>query len=176
MTHLYAEGQSNAFSMPRFRPAAGEKGVLTVQGHHTDAAMLILAAEGRLEDVVRLRECLAILGEHVRMATSADEVMEHLRRDIFTRAVVAVELAWGCEPMLARISRLPVVEHLVAIGPPDDTRMEARARTAGAGAYVARPVTVRVLAMALGARSQGLGRQQKCLTRELHGGFPKQSE
>jgi len=158
VTRLDAENEGNALSIPGVRPAAGEKGVSAVQGHKTDDARLILAAEGRPEDAARLRECLAILGEHMRMATSAAEVMEHLRREIFTRAVVAVELSWGCEPMLARISRLPAVEHLVATGPPDDTCMEARARTAGANAYVMRPVTVRVLAMALGARSRDKAR------------------
>jgi len=154
VTRPSAEGQGNALSISGFR----QKGVLAVQGHDTDDVTLILAAEGRPEDAMRLRECLAILGEHVRMATSAAEVMEHLRRDIFTRAVVAVELSWDCEPMLARISRLPAVEHLVATGPPGDTRMEARARAAGARAYVARPVTVRVLAMALGTRRRAEAR------------------
>ena len=117
----------------------------------------ILAAEHDNRSAKELAEVLAALGYDVYPAASAAEAMGVMRRVILRAAVVAVELALGDEPLLARLSHLPAIERLVAIGPPGDGETELKARLAGASAYVARPATADDLADALSAPAWAAG-------------------
>ncbi|MHC4983920.1 MAG: hypothetical protein ACYTF6_12240 [Planctomycetota bacterium] len=111
----------------------------------------ILAAEHDNQSAKELAEVLAALGYDVYPAASATEAMAVMRSAILRAAVVAVELALGEEPLLLRLSCLPAIERLVAIGPAGDGETELTARLAGASAYVARPATTEKLADALSA-------------------------
>lgn len=108
----------------------------------------ILAAEAGRDEAELLWKCLVPLGRVVRLASSHEAAVALLRRELFQRAVVAVELAEDGVALLARVSRLPSVQWLVALGPADP-ETEIQARAAGASAYVARPATTRALATAL---------------------------
>ena len=111
--------------------------------------MPVLAAEPALADAKHLVGCLTRLRQTVRVAMSADDIIDLLRREVFTRAVVAVELTLDGEPVLARLSRLPMPRRIVALGPAGDPVSEVMALAAGAQAYLARPVSVEDLARAL---------------------------
>lgn len=114
----------------------------------TDAQSLLAAeASPAAQELLR---CLRPLGARVALATSAEEALRALRREVFRRAVVAIEIALDGEPLLARLSRLSSLECLVAIGPGGDAAAEGAARVAGAQAYLARPVTTGLLSRALG--------------------------
>jgi len=111
----------------------------------------ILAAEHDNRSAKDLSEVLAALGYDVYPAASAEEAMAVMRSVVLRAAVVAVELALGEEPVLSRLSHLPAIERLVAIGPAGDAEMEMLARLSGASAYVSRPATSEKLAAALSA-------------------------
>ncbi len=112
----------------------------------------ILAAELSAEHAEHLLRCLRLLGMTVRLASTAEDALALLRREMFDRAAVAVELVTEDGPLLARLSRLPSLRRLVALGPNGDPSPELRARTWGAQSYLARPVSVEGLAAALRAR------------------------
>lgn len=110
----------------------------------------LLAAETGHVRAQELWRALLPLGQHVCLAASAQEAVELLRRELFGRAVVAVELETGGELLLARFKRLSGIERIVAVGPPGDARMEVGARLGGADMYVVRPVSTSLLSRALG--------------------------
>jgi len=109
----------------------------------------VLAVEPKPSDARNLARCLKELGLRFRLAHSAEEAMHVLRNAIFDGAVVAVELHLGPEPMLARLARLPATKILVATGPAADFDAERRARTAGATAFLPRPVSPETLSISL---------------------------
>ena len=115
---------------------------------------MILAAEPRRADAEHLWQCLAPVRDYVCLARSACEALEMVRRQAFSRAVVATELMLDDTPVLARLSRLPALEHLVATGPAGNPEMEILARTSGADLYLTRPVSFERLSRALWARDQ----------------------
>jgi hypothetical protein len=94
-------------------------------------------------------DCLLRLGLDVYLAMSREEVFRWLQRRVFTRAVVAAELNIGGEMLIARLSRLPAIRCLIAVGPDGDMEMEAQARIAGAKAYLGRPLDIEALAATL---------------------------
>jgi ActR/RegA family two-component response regulator len=113
------------------------------------SALPVLAAEPGLADARRLAQCLARRRLQVRLAMSPADVLDLLRREIFDRAVVAVEMTLDGEPVLARVARLPMLRRVVAVGPAGDPEAEVRARLAGAHVYLPRPVDEAELARAL---------------------------
>ena len=115
----------------------------------TTREVLILAAERGPAESSRLYRSLVQLGCRVRTGSSAEEVLLMIRREIFQRAVVAVELAWEGQPILARLARLPSLWDIVAIGPSGDFEMERLGRASGVHLYLERPVTMEKLAKAL---------------------------
>ena len=122
-----------------------------------DSDDVVLAAEIGAAEAERLQQCLCPIVRRVRLATSAQQVLERLREETFQRAVVATELVLGGQPILARLAVLPAIRCLVAVGPGGDGEMERRARGAGACAYVVRPVSSETLARALTGRGGGAG-------------------
>ena len=111
----------------------------------------ILAAEVDPMDAARLFRTLVLLGYRVRPASSAEQVMEAIRRQIFTHAALAIEMTIEGEPIITRLSALPSMAQLIAVGPPGDQKAERQARLAGADLYICRPVGIEVLAKALRA-------------------------
>ena len=110
----------------------------------------VLVAEVSSQAAARLETMLRRLGHRVRTATSVGQTLEIVRREIVAQAVVAAELHLAGEPILARLSVLPALRRLVAVGPAGRPDVEIRARRAGADAYLARPVHPVRLATALG--------------------------
>jgi len=111
----------------------------------------ILAAETDAVRSARLSRSLMLLGYSPEATASPREVLEMIRRRVFDGALIAAELTWQGEPVLSRVSRLPSIRSLVAIGPAGDARMETLARLSGANAYLPRPVTIESLAKVLRA-------------------------
>lgn len=111
--------------------------------------MFILAAEPDSVDAERLSSTLRRLGQPVQVATSAQQVLGLMRRQMFDQAVIAAELVMDGQSLLAYLSELPLIDHLVAVGPAGDLQTERSARLAGAGAYLVRPVTEEALTGAL---------------------------
>jgi len=111
--------------------------------------LTILLAEPQPDDAEALTHCVGHLGLDFNLAATAEEVIELLRRDLFRAAVIAVELTLRGEPLLRRISRLPVLECLVAIGPGGEAQWQLLARRNGAVAYMPRPATTQSLTTAL---------------------------
>ena len=109
----------------------------------------ILAAEPASGDAERLVRCLAPMAKYVQLARTGEEALALYRRHAFSHAVVAAELDLPDGPVLARLSQLPAIERLVATGPAGDRAAEIRARSSGAHAYLARPVSFDALARAL---------------------------
>ena len=109
----------------------------------------LLAAEADPVNAERLQQCLLPLGQRVFLARSAEDVVGLVRREVFHRAVIAVELALNGELVLARLSKFSGLAYLVAVGPKGDKEREQRARSAGATVYVTRPVTTELLSRAL---------------------------
>jgi CheY-like chemotaxis protein len=109
----------------------------------------ILAAEPTLAGARNLVQCLSGLRLPVRLAMSSSDIIDLLRREVFTRAVVASEFMIDGEPAIARLTRLPMLERVVAIGPAGNADLEMQARRAGAQAYLTRPVSAESLARAL---------------------------
>jgi len=121
----------------------------------------ILLAEPQPDDAGPLTKCVAGLGFDFKLATTAEQTIEFLRHDVFQAAVIAVELTLRGEPLLRRISRLPVLECLVGIGPAGEAQWQVLAWRSGADAYVPRPATTQALATALRSLESDLvaGRQ-----------------
>ena len=115
----------------------------------------ILAVEVHPADAERLSQCLMSLDRPVRLTTSPQELLELIRYETFSQAVVAAEMTLGDESVVALLASLPEMELLTATGPPGDAAMEIRARIAGADLYLPRPVTVEALGRALGMPVRG---------------------
>jgi CheY-like chemotaxis protein len=109
----------------------------------------ILAAEPDLADARHLVQCFGRLRQPVRLAMSPEDILDLLRREAFGRVIVATEMTLDGEPILARLARLPMLQHVVATGPGGDPALEVRARLAGAHVYLPRPVDLEDLARAL---------------------------
>jgi len=111
--------------------------------------VIVLAAERGPAEASRLQRSLLQLGCRTRTASSPGEILALIRQEVFHRAIVAVELAWEGEPILARLARLPLPRDIVAIGPNGDPEMERLGRASGASVYLERPITIDKLAKAL---------------------------
>jgi CheY-like chemotaxis protein len=109
----------------------------------------VLVVEPNLADAKHLVSCLTRLRQPVRLAMSAADAIDALRREVFDRVVVAAEMTLDGEPLLDRLARLPMLRRIVAIGPAGDADLEVRARTAGAHVYMTRPAGQDELARAL---------------------------
>jgi len=109
----------------------------------------IIAAETDPARSNRLDRSLTLLGYQPVTVASAEEVMELIRNGVYELAVAAAELAWEGESIISRLSRLPSIRAVVAVGPPHDAAVEFAARTAGATAYLPRPVNLESLAHAI---------------------------
>ena len=105
----------------------------------------ILVAEVNRAEAKRLGRALKALSRTVRVAGSAERLIELLRKEVFHEGVVAVEVQIGKESALAYLSRLLAVRYLVGVGSADDASAEVRARAAGAQVYLPRPVTSEML-------------------------------
>jgi len=116
---------------------------------------VVLAAEIGPDEADRLRQCLSPLVQGVRLATSAEQVLERVREETFRQAVVATELVLRGKPVLTHLADLPSIRRLIAVGPGGDGEMERRARGAGACAYVGRPVSTAALALTLMRKDGG---------------------
>jgi len=111
--------------------------------------VIVLAAEFDRANADHLQRCLDLLGYQARLAITGRDVLDLMRRELFSGAVIATELALDGQPLLPRVSRLPALECLVATGPAGDVQSELLARRGGASAFLPRPVTVNALANAL---------------------------
>jgi len=125
--------------------AADNNGIIPV----TRGETTILAAEPDPVESARLSRSLVLLGYSPETAASADGVLELIRRRMYERAVIAIELTWQGKPVVVRLARLPSVREVVALGPAGDPEMETLARLSGADAYLARPVTIESLSKVL---------------------------
>ncbi len=110
----------------------------------------VLVAEADPKDARQVVTCLLELGMEVYLAMSKEDVFRWLHRRVFRRAVVAAELTIGGEMLVARLARLSAITRLIAVGPAGDLEVEARCRSAGAKAYIGRPVNVEMLGALLG--------------------------
>ena len=109
----------------------------------------ILVAETSLEEACRLGLLLRQAGRAAQTVATAGQVLEIVGRQMVHQAVVAMELTIEDEPILARLSRLPAMRRLVAVGPAAEPCIEQRARQAGAQVYLPRPVAGGLLVLAL---------------------------
>ena len=108
----------------------------------------ILVAAAAPQEAYNLQRLLRQMGYLARMAPTPGQVLEVMRREMVDQAIVAIELTLAQEPILARLARLPCVQHLIATGPAGNVDMETRARCAGAHVYLPRPAEIEALAMA----------------------------
>lgn len=111
---------------------------------------LILGVEIGPVEAGKLERTLRELAQPIRVVDSAAAAIRLVRCHLFYRAVVAAELAIEGRSLLDYLLRLPAMESVVAIGPAGNVGVEIKARLAGAGAYLPRPVTSHMLARALG--------------------------
>ncbi len=122
--------------------------------------MMVLAVEPGRDDAAVLVRCLGALGMLGRLARSEADAMQLLRRELFDAAVVSAELGLDRGSLLQRLAALPSPSLVLAVGPAGAGDLARRARRAGAGAYLARPVDVESLTIALacaGGRAQAHG-------------------
>jgi CheY-like chemotaxis protein len=109
----------------------------------------VLVAEPVLENARRLVQSLTALRLQVRVAMSPEDVLDLLRHEIFSAAVVASEMTLDGEPIVARLSRLPMLQRIVTLGDAGNAEAEIEARQSGTHVHLARPVTPEMLARAL---------------------------
>ena len=109
----------------------------------------ILVVEPEPANARHIRRLLRQMSYEAPLATTAPTALDAVRREVFPRAIVAVELVLGSQPLLTYLSRLPAMELLMATGPPGAAGWESRARRAGAHLYLPRPVEATLLATAL---------------------------
>ncbi len=109
----------------------------------------ILTAEPDANEAMRLTKSLSLLGYQVELARAPEEVLALIRNNIFSRAIVAMELSLDGENILARLARLPSMKCLIATGPAKNLQVETNSRLAGADLYLPRPVDMESLAQAL---------------------------
>ena len=117
----------------------------------TESKTVVLVADGIEAEAIQIAAAVELLGFRVRTATSAMVTLDVLRSDVISTALVDVELALGGELLLRRISALPSIRWLVAIGPGFRVDLEHAARCGGADVYLSRPVSPEQVAWSLGA-------------------------
>jgi len=116
----------------------------------TASETVVLVADGIEAEAIQVAAAVELLGFRVRTATSATVTLDVLRSDVISTALVGVELALGDELLLRRISALPSIRWLVAIGPGFRVDLERAARRGGADVYLSRPVSPEQVAWSLG--------------------------
>lgn len=112
----------------------------------------ILIGEADARNAARLFRALILLGHRPALAMSSRQLVKMIGAQIFRHAIVAAELTIEGDPVLARLSRLPCMERLIALGQAGNVDMESRARLAGADMFLPRPVAIESLAKALQIR------------------------
>ena len=117
----------------------------------TASKTVVLVADGVEAEAIRTAAAVELLGFRVRTAVSARAALDVLRSDLVSMALVGVELALGDELLLKRVSALPSIRWLVAIGPGFRVDLEHAARRGGADVYLSRPVSPEQVAWSLGA-------------------------
>ena len=119
-----------------------------------------LAVEPRRADAVNLARCLRTIGVRTYRARTVAGALRLLRSRLFDIGVVASELGVDGGWLLARLASLPSPRIVLAVASSAEGDMERRARLAGAGACVVRPVDPKSLMIALacaGGRAEGHG-------------------
>jgi len=117
----------------------------------TSSKALVLVADGMEFGVIQTAAAVELLGFQVRIAVSETAALEILRRNLISIAFVGVELTLDDELLLSRVSALPLVRWLVALGPGCRSDLEFAARRGGANVYLQRPVGPEQAARSLGA-------------------------
>ncbi len=117
----------------------------------TASETVVLVADGTEAETIRTAAAVELLGFRVRTVASTRAALDVLRSDVISAALVGVELMLGGELLLRRISALPSIRCLVAIGPGFRSDLEHAARCGGADVYLSRPVTPEQVAWSLGA-------------------------
>jgi len=112
----------------------------------------VLVGEVNPADSEWIRQLLSRTGRSSHQVGTAEEVLAALRGEIFTQAVIGVELTLGSQPVLSMLSQLPAITKLIGTGPAGDADAERRCRLAGANVYLSRPVDPAALAKALAWR------------------------
>lgn len=123
----------------------------------TASKTLVLVADGIEAEAIRTAAALELLSFRVRIATSAGSALDVLRSDVISAAFVGVELILGGRLLLKRISALPSIRWLVAVGPGSRVDLEHAARRGGADVYMSRPVSPEQVARSLGASGRFTG-------------------
>lgn len=109
----------------------------------------VLVAEPDSDHAFFLESVLRSWGRDVAAAASVDEALQIVRCEFVQQAVIATELGSAGEMLVARMSALPSVQRLVAVGPAGRPDIERRARLAGADVFLPRPVPIEQLTQAL---------------------------
>ncbi len=117
----------------------------------TASETVILVAEGTEAEAIRTAAVVELLGFRVRTAASTGAVLDVLRSDVVSAALVGVELILDAELLLRRVSAFPSIRWLVAIGPGFRVDLEHAARCGGADVYLSRPISPEQVAWSLGA-------------------------
>jgi len=117
----------------------------------TASETVVLVADGTEAEAIRTAAAVELLGFRVRTAASTRAALDVLRSDVVSAALVCVELILGGELLLRRISALPSIRWLVAIGPGFRVDLERAARRGGADVYLSRPVSPEQVAWSLRA-------------------------
>jgi ActR/RegA family two-component response regulator len=117
----------------------------------TASETVILVADGTEAEAIQTAAAVELLGFRVRIAASTRATLDVLRNDVVSAAFVGVELTLGGELLLRRVSALPSIRWLVAIGPGFRADLEHAARCGGADVYLSRPVSPEQVAWSLGA-------------------------
>ena len=116
----------------------------------TASKTVVLVADEIEAEAIRTAAAVELLGFRVRTAASAMATLDVLRSDVVSAALVGVELTLGDELLLKRVSALPSIRWLVAIGPGFRVDLEHAARCGGADVYLSRPVSPEQVAWSLG--------------------------
>jgi len=117
----------------------------------TASETVVLVADGTEAEAIRTAAAVELLGFRVRTAASTRAALDVLRSDVVSAALVGVELIVGDGLLLRRVSALPSIRWLVAIGPGLRADLEQAARCGGANVYLSRPVSPERIAWSLRA-------------------------
>ena len=130
-----------------FKPATEQQKAKLVMSRSKGKPILVAnvnKAESRW-----LISVLEVMGRRPRLATSTQDVLGLLRREVFSEAIISAELMKGEKPLLAYLAEFSLVEHTIAIGDPCNGEMEASARLAGVDSYLIRPILIEDLEAAI---------------------------
>ena len=105
----------------------------------------ILVATADPDEVLKLAKALDFLSHPVSTATTGQQILELLRRELFSTAIVGTELRIADRPALFYLAGLPTLELLIGIGPSGDTETEIHARFGGSDVFLTRPIKPKVL-------------------------------